>query len=1213
MYCTSNRFLEYFTSQSFIMLRSLKPNLFRICLHLRTVKHPDDVYEKLTPREHVLARPDMYIGNTSCSKELCWVYDETGNTMERKELKYSPGLYKIFDEIIVNAADNKTREGAKQTYVKVEIDRQTGAISVENDGIGIPVVKHRKYKLWIPEMIFGHVLTSSNYDESKKRITGGRYGYGAKLTNIFSKEFSVDTNYEPTKQFFSMKWQDHMMVASAPEVREGGDSGYTKISFLPDYARFEMDNLTDDMYELMCRRVVDLAGVIGSNTTIYLNATQIKVHNFKEYCALYPGARTHPSVAQSSYRWDVLVCTSDEGYNQTSFVNCINTTRGGTHVNYVMDALSTAVISHVQEKIPQVVQTKDLVRQNISLFLNCKIENPHFDSQTKTTLRSRTQKCGSLPELENLISRFLAETDIVDRVLVATENRYSRIMKKHQTTVVSRTSTLLIPKLEDAVHAGTIKSNECTLIITEGDSAKAFAVAGLSVLGRDYHGIYPIRGVLMNVRSASVSSIARCTEVRNLLAILGLYLKTTKGLSNRLVVQQNSNGLRYGKLLIMADQDLGGDHIKGLIANLIQVVAPQLFQRPGFLAQFVTPLVKAFGPRGEVRSFYSMGSYTKFTQELEEMNPKPLYRYKYYKGLGTNTSAEAKEYFRKMDAHTISFVYDPVTDENVLALPFGKSHTQAAERRTWIKEGLKIVTQDNKMDFSVRSMSYHQFVHRQMIRYSIEDCARSIPHLMDGLKITQRKILFAALKRNLRDPIKVVQFCGYIAEHTAYHHGDVSLQSTAIAMAQNFVGSNNVPLLLGEGQFGTRLEGGVDVADPQDLHIRLSAITHLLFRAEDEPNLTHEVDEALTVQPQFYVPVIPTLLVNGSHGIGTGFSTSIPGHDPLVLIELIRSWLKSGKEMTGDLKPWVTGFKGKVHCLGKSGRYYTTGRVSLINGCTVRVTELPAWMWTSDYKVRLDGMVEKGVIRSYQEHHTVDAVDFEIELAPQVISMGIRFNVLYHLLSLVGRSRKSRFIVQEKPRRIYQLGNAMEVLKNFCEMRMHFYELRKKSEVQKAENQLSVAEGRHVFLRSILDGKINISGNGADIVKALMELKIPRDPVDGSYEYLLGMTVVSLCSERRSALAENVAILRERVNVMRQSLPKDFWLSDLEELEVALRLHMEECAERTKIPAQHPKLRPNGTRISLDMQEFANVKSLATAKFRAFIPWNGRLGKALDL
>lgn len=178
----------------------------------------EKMYQKKSQLEHILLRPDTYIGSVEHVSETMWVYNEEKNRMIQRQVTYVPGLYKIFDEILVNAADNKQRDKSMST-IKIDIDAEKNSISIWNNGQGIPVTIHKEHKMYVPEMIFGHLLTSSNYNDEEKKVTGGRNGYGAKLCNIFSTNFMVETATREYKKSFKQIWANNMSKTTPPKVR----------------------------------------------------------------------------------------------------------------------------------------------------------------------------------------------------------------------------------------------------------------------------------------------------------------------------------------------------------------------------------------------------------------------------------------------------------------------------------------------------------------------------------------------------------------------------------------------------------------------------------------------------------------------------------------------------------------------------------------------------------------------------------------------------------------------------------------------------------------------------------------------------------------------------------------------------------------------------------------------------------------------------------
>ena len=626
-----------------------------------------------------------------------------------------------------------------------------------------------------------------------------------------------------------------------------------------------------------------------------------------------------------------------------------------------MSLLSAQVVAAIDSELAKHGQAAppSLVRSRLMLLVRAEVPNPSFDSQSKDSLTTSaaaihaSAPAGNLALPAAFLRRLVQNSGVVESILADLEQRERGKLQRQISA--PKSNKVLVPKLEDAHLAGTPRSAECSLILTEGDSAKALAVAGLEVLGRQTYGVLPLRGKILNVRGATNKQLAGNSEFTMLVQTLGLKFDRAYALGpNGDPAALAQQGLRYGKILIMTDQDHDGAHIKGLLLNLFHRFWPSLLEVPGFLQQFVTPLVKVKelgrgsagagasagasasagsatnvnaagaanaagtanaaaswaggrgggGGAGSVRDFsrntldfYSLPEFEKWAQARADAasasasaaanstNPNSSgssggsgggggrFIAKYYKGLGTNTAAEGRAYFSALQLHQKAFTSpDPASTAEAIDLAFNAD--RAKDRRHWL---LSKYDPHAFTPPAQRQVSIPQFVDTELIQFSFADNARSIPSVVDGLKPAQRKVLFGCFKRRLdREEVKVVQLAGYIAEQTAYHHGEASLHSTIINMAQDFVGSNNIPLLNAGGQFGTRAQGGQDAASPRYIFTSLSPLARLLFPEADDAQLQHQREEGQSVEPSFYVPVVSLLAINGAQGIGTGWSTLVP-------------------------------------------------------------------------------------------------------------------------------------------------------------------------------------------------------------------------------------------------------------------------------------------------------------------------------------------------
>ncbi|KAK7243530.1 hypothetical protein RIF29_38329 [Crotalaria pallida] len=1146
----------------------------------------EQMYQIKTPLEHVLLRPDTYVGSVEKHKQTLWVY-ENGELVHR-EVNYVPALYKIFDEILVNAADNKQRDPSMAS-LKVNIDAEQNTISVYNDGEGIPVEIHRDKKVYVPELIFGHLLTSSNYDDRVKKTTGGRNGYGAKLTNIFSTEFVIETADGKRGKLYKQVFSNNMGKKSEPVITKcKGSDKWTKVTFKPDLKKFNMTKLEDDVVALMKKRVLDMSGCLGKTVKVELNGHLICVNSFSDYADLYlksveksrtaqaPLPRVHAKLGD---RWEILVSLSDGQFQQVSFVNSIATIKGGTHVDDITIQITDFICNDIYQDNNEHIVKPQNVKNHLWVFVNALIENPSFDSQTKDTLTTTYSKFGSWGNIPESTLKEVKNCGIVDILLSWEEFKKSKDMKKTDGT---KTRTIHgIVKLEDANEAGGKNSEECTLILTEGDSAKALAMAGISSVrgGRDYYGVFPLRGKMLNVREASTKQIMENEEIQNIKKILGL--------------QQNKEytdvkSLRYGHLMIMADQDYDGSHIKGLLINFIHSFWPSLLKVPSFLVEFTTPIIRAFNKNEEkkILSFYSMPEYQSWRERLG--NNGKSWTIKYYKGLGTSTPQEGKEYFKALDKHKKDFVWEDDSDGNAIELAFSKK--KAEERKTWIRN----FESGTYRDHMAKHINYRDFVNKELILFSRADLQRSIPSMVDGLKPGQRKILFCSFKKRLYQETKVGQFIGYVSEHSAYHHGEQSLATTIVGMAQDFVGSNNINLLKPKGQFGTRLKGGTDHAAVRYINTQLNTVTRCIFHEDDDKLLKYLNEDGRSIEPSWYIPIIPMVLVNGSEGIGTGWSSFIPNYNPRDIIGNVRRLLNG--EVMIPMDPWYRGFKGTVEKSDKEGGYIVYGTIKEINEHTFRITELPIRRWTEDYKkflasiTRGEPNVKDPLITGFRQNGDDAIVDIEIRLKRDKVAMVKQEGLLkkFKLTSTISTSNMHLFDAEGK---IKKYDNPEQILEEFFPLRLEFYERRKKHILAYLQQVMLELDNKTRFVLGVVNGEIIVSNRkNSDLLMELQQkgfTPMPREGKfqeprvvgasdenleeegegnngeqetvsgkgarhGGDYEYLLSMSIGSLTIEGvQNLLDERVKKVKE-FQKLNTTPPTSMWAKDLDELEKKL-------------------------------------------------------------
>lgn len=1139
-------------------------------------------YEKLDPREHVLKRPGMYIGSVKQDIFDTYVFD--GSKIVSKRIKIAPAFVTIFDEVLNNAIDHSWRCSSTNQPVKnIKVKVTDSEIEIWNDGSGIPVEKHDETGIMIPELIFGNLLTSSNYDDDVERTVGGQNGVGAKSTNIFSREFKIETC--DGKKKYCQTWSENMAVIGNPSVCALKRAPYTIVTFEPDFQKLGMTGLDEDAKSALLKRAADACAVTPPTVSVWIDGIKLPYKSFERYVDLYIGSkqdvpRYYEKVNED---WEVCVCVSDEGaFKHVSFVNGIYTSKGGKHVEHVAATICKKVSESITGKrggsssaasankpaCDGVVKPQH-VRNSLWMFLRCTIPNPTFDSQTKDCLTTPVAGFRTKFECSQSFADKLAKGTIGEKA-----TSFSRASDEHalkKTDGKMRSTVSGIPKLEDAHWAGTQKSSMCTLILTEGDSAKTMAVSGLSVVGRDKFGVFPLKGKLLNTRETSTSKIAQNDEIVAIKKIIGL--ETGKDYST----PEARRTIRYGSILVLADQDVDGYHIRGLVFNLFHSMWPSLFNTPGFLTSMLTPVVKVFSKSSaNPISFYNVPDFETFMDSRERTKSSESIRVKYYKGLGTSTSTDAKEYFKEMKK--VTYTLDTVVENRVrvrldvcendeikailevvqqgpddaMDMAFNKSRTN--DRKEWIRRYDKEV-----LDYTKTAVPFVEFINRELRLFSLDDLGRSIPSVIDGLKTSQRKILYACkLRPKSAGELRVAQLAGFVSEKAAYHHGEASLQSTIVGLAQNFVGSNNLPLLEANGQFGSRLANGKDAASARYIYTDLREITNELFPYFDEPVLERALDDDRNeVEPTHYAPLLPMVLVNGANGIGTGFSTNVPKYDPKEIAQIYIRMLRSkclDFEFVIDPKPWYAGFKGEIR-KGIDGKWYSVGLAKRISATLVEITELPIGTWTDDYKTWLEDKIDELRVKKVDAYHTESIVRFVLHFEGRetVDAMlndegGVIVGVskLMHTLRLVsdkGLSTSNMYLF-DREGKITLYRDTTSIARDHFRERIQVYRKRKEYDIKTLEAKLAILSTKAKFVGDVISGDLVLNNAPEGALEEHGD-KHAWTRVDGSFEYLAKMPINSVTKRRFDALIKEHDESCAKLQILLNKDIEDIYCEDL--------------------------------------------------------------------
>jgi len=1169
-------------------------------------------YVKKDPISHVLDRPDMYVGSRLERSTEEYICDENFYVSQRL-VRSSPAIVRIFVEILSNAIDNVVRSKIngkyKPTCLKIDIDKKTGKTTIWNDGEFIPINIHSIENCYNHTLIFGHFMTSSNYDDTQERLLSGRNGEGAKLTNVHSTYFKVVGVDPEQKKKLTQVWKNNMKDIEEVIVEDNCvQKGFTQIEYIPDFSLFNLKNYTEDILSIYRKLMLDSAML--TKLPVFYNGDELPVHTLLEYAKMYKddcyeyfeksesiNSEEESEVEEKSIssnnnnkKEELFITTKDceivllpsTKSHIVSFVNGIYTSLGGTHVDAWTEALFRPIIEKFNKKDKPQINIKD-VKNCFKLFVVASIPNPKFESQSKNKL----EEPNVIPIVKKTditkILKWDVMTDLEEMIKQKDLESIQKIERKKR-------GFQKIDLLEPANNEGGKLGRECTLIIVEGDSAKTYAIKGLKIgafgkSGRDWFGVYKLRGKVLNCLTSTPSIISKNVIISGLIKSINLKVNVDY------TIKENFDTLRYGRVLIITDADVDGIHISGLLQNFFYTLFPSLLQRKdAFIASMQTPIAKVELQKS-YKLFYDAREYEKFCDEWYKNNQNKKLDVKYYKGLGTSDNIMISRTFGKKLVNLEGDEKTSITMNKV----FHKKH--ADTRKDWLQ---KYDPRDIRLSFKgdeeeIINFKISDFLETELIKFSIDDCERSIPCVIDGLKISQRKILYSAFLKKLnytnKKSLKVAQFSAYSAEKTAYHHGEGGLDKTIINMAQGFVGTNNVPLLYDDGQFGSR-NSDTDKASPRYISTKLEKLTKLLFRESDMPLLKQKEDDGMKIEPEYFVPILPTILLNGSVGIGTGWSCNVPCFNPIEVAEAVKSWIAKRKSIPYNkisLKPWYRGFKG-VFEKETEKRYMCKGIIEIVDGKTCVITEIPIGMSIVKLRDILSELVEKKEIKNFVDHSGADTPNFTItEFSTGGMVCTIKNLKLFSWITL---TNMSLFNVENK---LHRYSSVEELLNEFCLCRYDLYEKRKIYLVKQFEYELKIVKNKKRFLEELCDRKISLFSDETKKPKPKNELiqelrdkkydelnekleKLENNEEESEYdesleekenkkgfEYLLSMKFSSATKEKIEEYTREFNKLSKNFELLQKKSIEEMWCEELDEFIREYPIWEKEWEDRHKL------------------------------------------------
>ncbi len=984
-------------------------------------------FSQLSQLEHLKKRSGMYVGSTSLQTLETFVINDEETEFNLEKIAFSPALVKIFSECVDNAFDHYVRNPRSVKNIKISFDKNKQVISVYNDGPGIPIKKVKTLnngEKYHAEAIFTEFLAGSNFEKNEQRESSGMNGIGIKATVAFSDTFVVETLDSKRKKYYKQKYKNGMTIIEEPTIEEttGDLEPYTIIKFKPDYKALGYENLVEENIDTIDRllktRAYQMASFLDTKCKIFYNDKEIKFKEDKSYFEQFSemflnnGYGVYKTVVKNpedkKLDWELCIGISEGKYRQFSLINDLAIYDGGNHIDHIQNEIVENIKPFVEKELKKsksIKFNKNMITNNVFLFLKGTIINPQFDSQTKTKIMNPIEGFSGYKFKQTewkKIWEFL-EPHIMSSI-------FGKIKDKAKTRV--NRGKVIVSKGSDAKFAGDKKlAVKCTLFIAEGDSALGLVENGINHkktdLERDYCGTYSIQGVPPNarkeVRMLEDKKTNEVMVIRNsklkenkrfeeMVKLLGLdyqkkYTKTKEG-------DEEFKTLRYGRVVVATDQDVDGKgQIFGMILNFFELFWPCLIER-NYITRFNTPVVRAYPSSSKeiVKEFYTLHSYEEWIKEKfggddEEASKK--YKIKYYKGLASHDVAEIRPTFNKFENKLYKYDNDEKSHDN-LEVYFGKDPELRKDvLATPVDENLVVKEE------SISNISVSNFLNTDVKEFQRDNIIRKLPHMMDGMVPSRRKVFFVGRmnKGMASKEIKVVNFTGEVISKANYHHGDASLSGTIIKMCQNFVGARNLPLMIGVGNYGSRLKGGSDAGSPRYIFIKYNKkLGDALFPPQDDFLLPYTFDDGVRSEPEYYIPILPYSILENMMLPATGWRIKIWARDYKDVITNVKKMILGEYSKAKKMGIWLRGNNSEIR-IGADKKEYMVGKYTLEKDI-ITITELPVGVYNNNY-IKAIAYNKDGTLKSefkdindysnYDEENNVDEICIKFEMCPGIL------------------------------------------------------------------------------------------------------------------------------------------------------------------------------------------------------------------------------------
>jgi len=1151
-----------------------------------TTLDPEE-YKELTTLQHVLQRPDMYLESHNPEPREAVVFYE--GKLKKMNIIHTPPLEQLFMETLGNVADALRRSqeaGIGTKHVECEITNTS--VRFKNYGKVIPVELNANNQ-WIPSVIFSRFMSGSNFNDDKDRYYVGKNGYGIKLTNAYSKTFQVICYDRDRKRKFTQIWYDNMSQCQmyvnsegveVPYLLEEGinePDGYVDVYYEPDFARFNMVCFDDTAFALYKAHLMAMS--FTRDTAVYLTTTMnqynaegiqlesltnqelIDVLDFKDYVKHFNTSKNMITCAgekPSEGSWECIL--QDTPYEGTTiaFANGVPLKKGGAIMDEIYRNCSKKVVELLGKVAEGVRLTKTDVERHMTLFINCNINQPKYDSQSKAYLTNTKPKIEFAEEDLKKIKKWDSFREIGTSVNF-------KMLKKIQNSDKNSDD---IDKHRKANLWGDKKLwEECTLILCEGDSAAAYPTTLIGMIdngdGWDRFGLLSLHGKQLNILTADFVQEMDNKDMKAIRKALGLVV----GVDNPDDVRA---GLKYGKIMIMTDADPDGEHIAAELVLLFAKRWPSLLYE-GRVSIYLSPLVKA-SKGNQKLYFYTEQSFNKWMLSMAPNRSSPSsngnsssssergtggWKFDYNKGLCSNNKKDLPDHLANPKIITLQL--DELGVER-LQLAFSKEN--ADNRKGWLIHWLEHEVLDIEPYSQLEVSKYFDSV---VPHYFVETIYRAIPYMTDGLKEVQRKVVDTAIdKMKGNKSMKVMNISCAAADKVTYDHGEKSMADAICRATLSFPGTNNLPMFEAESIFGTRFGGAKDMGAARYLALSIPWWYKYMYRKEDEPMLSRSTNQGKDAEYKTMLPIIGLHFINGCRGVASGWSSTIPSFNPLELNIWFQTWLSNrlllaannlaGKDNVGEgqlplpfLRPWYNDFKGTIEVRGK--QFLTIGNYTQL-GDIITVNELPIGVVPVDYYNNfLKKLEEEKKAKKVENKCPADKV--------RLVIKGYTENPTLRKLRLINKGSFKNmtvvipgFIDDKDKFTVRTYNDIQDMLCDFADWRLSVYYKRQEYQTAKLKSDIGINEDKLRLVRKVREGD-NRQVLFTDKVKQDAELK------NWGFEPEILKTVPSnsYTPQLITKLEKIIADLKQQLEDMLATTPEMVWSRELNEFASAYAKH----------------------------------------------------------